>query len=71
MIRWVAEADELGAEDSGRCARCWTPRSARSWFPARAAEPRHRAIGPYELQDFNLYYLLRFGYAPSKVAFLA
>jgi NAD+ synthase (glutamine-hydrolysing) len=23
------------------------------------------------LQDFNLYYLLRFGYRPSKVAFLA
>ncbi|MGN6806437.1 MAG: NAD(+) synthase, partial [Trinickia sp.] len=29
------------------------------------------AVGPYELQDFNLYYLLRFGYRPSKVAFLA
>jgi hypothetical protein len=28
-------------------------------------------IGPYELQDFNLYYTLRFGYPPTKVAFLA
>ncbi|MEK6246203.1 MAG: NAD(+) synthase, partial [Pseudomonadota bacterium] len=28
-------------------------------------------IGPYELQDFHLYYTLRFGYAPSKVAYLA
>jgi NAD+ synthase (glutamine-hydrolysing) len=28
-------------------------------------------VGPYELQDFNLYYLSRFGYRPSKVAFLA
>ena len=28
-------------------------------------------VGPYELQDFFLYYLLRFGYRPSKVAFLA
>ena len=28
-------------------------------------------IGPYELQDFNLYYVLRFGYAPTKIAFLA
>ena len=28
-------------------------------------------IGPYALQDFHLYYTLRFGYAPSKVAFLA
>jgi len=29
------------------------------------------AVGPYELQDFNLYYLSRFGFRPSKVAFLA
>jgi NAD+ synthase (glutamine-hydrolysing) len=28
-------------------------------------------VGPYELQDFFLYYVLRFGYSPSKVAFLA
>jgi NAD+ synthase (glutamine-hydrolysing) len=28
-------------------------------------------VGPYELQDFNLYYVSRFGFRPSKVAFLA
>ena len=28
-------------------------------------------IGPYELQDFNLYYISRFGFRPSKVAYLA
>ena len=28
-------------------------------------------VGPYELQDFFLYYVLRFGHRPSKVAFLA
>jgi NAD+ synthase (glutamine-hydrolysing) len=28
-------------------------------------------IGPYDLQDFNLYYITRFGYRPSKVAFLS
>jgi len=28
-------------------------------------------VGPYELQDFFLYYVLRFGFRPSKVAFLA
>jgi NAD+ synthase (glutamine-hydrolysing) len=29
------------------------------------------AIGPYSLHDFFLYYLSRFGYRPSKVAYLA
>ena len=28
-------------------------------------------VGPYALQDFNLYYLTRLGYRPSKIAFLA
>ena len=24
-------------------------------------------VGPYELHDFFLYYMLRFGYAPAKI----
>jgi NAD+ synthase (glutamine-hydrolysing) len=28
-------------------------------------------VGPYELQDFSLYYITRYGLKPSKVAFLA
>lgn len=28
-------------------------------------------IGPYELHDFYLYYILRFGYAPSKIYHMA
>jgi NAD+ synthase (glutamine-hydrolysing) len=28
-------------------------------------------VGPYEIQDFFLYYIVRFGYPPSKVAYLA
>jgi NAD+ synthase (glutamine-hydrolysing) len=36
--------------------------------PAQSTEQK---IGPYELQDFNLYYISRYGYRPSKVAFLS
>jgi NAD+ synthase (glutamine-hydrolysing) len=28
-------------------------------------------VGPYELHDFFLYYILRFGYMPSKIFYLA
>jgi len=35
------------------------------------AQPAEETVGPYELQDFNLYYLSRSGFRPSKVAFLA
>jgi NAD+ synthase (glutamine-hydrolysing) len=36
--------------------------------PAQSTQAK---IGPYELQDFNTYYITRFGFRPSKVAFLA
>ena len=29
------------------------------------------SVGPYNLQDFNLFYMLRYGFRPSKIAFLA
>ncbi|MGO8671208.1 MAG: NAD(+) synthase [Capsulimonadaceae bacterium] len=35
--------------------------------PAQSTEEQ---VGPYELQDFNLYYATRYGFRPSKIAFL-
>jgi NAD+ synthase (glutamine-hydrolysing) len=35
------------------------------------AQSTQEVIGPYELQDFNLYYITRYGFRPSKVAFLS
>jgi len=36
-----------------------------------AMQSTQSRIGPYELQDFHLYYVTRFGLRPSKIAFLA
>jgi NAD+ synthase (glutamine-hydrolysing) len=36
--------------------------------PAQATEER---TGPYDLQDFHLYFVSRYGFRPSKIAFLA
>ena len=38
---------------------------------AGAIQSTEQIVGPYALQDFNLYYLTRYGFRPSKVAFLA
>jgi NAD+ synthase (glutamine-hydrolysing) len=35
------------------------------------AQKTEDLVGPYELHDFYLYYILRFGYSPDKVYFLA
>src|SRR5690606_21023937 len=49
------------------------PHSAQGAEPAAPgpAQSTQQKIGPYELQDFNLYYITRYGFRPSKVAFLA
>ncbi len=36
-----------------------------------AIQSTQAKVGPYELQDFSLFHITRFGLAPSKVAFLA
>ena len=38
---------------------------------SQPAQRSEETIGPFELQDFHLYYTSRYGFAPSKVAFLA
>lgn len=39
--------------------------------PGEKPQSTESSIGPYDLQDFNLFHLLRYGMAPSKIAFLA
>jgi NAD+ synthase (glutamine-hydrolysing) len=36
-----------------------------------AIQSSEQVVGPYALQDFNLFYLTRYGFRPSKIAFLA
>jgi NAD+ synthase (glutamine-hydrolysing) len=36
-----------------------------------AVQSTEAMVGPYELQDFNLFYTLRHGFRPAKIAFLA
>jgi NAD+ synthase (glutamine-hydrolysing) len=44
------------------------PGEERATQPAQVSET---VIGPFELQDFFLYYMSRFGHRPSRVVFLA
>jgi NAD+ synthase (glutamine-hydrolysing) len=64
----------IGRSDA-QCCSISSPEISPELVPGTAdGQPEQRTestIGPYELQDFNLYYVLRFGFRPSKVAFLA
>ena len=74
LVRWVARSAEVSGEVARTLEDILATASSAELVPARADEeamPAEATVGPYELQDFNLYYLSRFGYRPSKVAFLA
>jgi NAD+ synthase (glutamine-hydrolysing) len=78
LIRWVARTRQLGPAVSAVLEEVLETEISPELVPAEpdgeGGQPNQRTeavVGPYELQDFNLYQILRFGYAPPKVAFLA
>jgi NAD+ synthase (glutamine-hydrolysing) len=73
VIRWVADTERFGAETSTTLHDILATEISPELIPdkAGAIQATEEMIGPYELQDFNLYYTLRFGYTPTKIAFLA
>lgn len=75
LVRWVAETEQIGGATAEVLLNVLATEISPELVPGKSGQqPGQRtedSIGPYELQDFNLYYILRFGFAPSKVAFLA
>ena len=69
LIGWVAESGEFGADVKRALHRVLDTEISPELVPGK--QHTEDAVGPYELQDFHLYYTLRFGYSPAKVAFLA
>jgi NAD+ synthase (glutamine-hydrolysing) len=73
LVRWAAKTDQFGPEVSRLLEAIVATQISPELVPPRggAGQLAEEEIGPYELQDFNLYYLSRFGFLPSRVAYLA
>jgi len=78
LVRWVADTGLLGVDGSTVLRNILETEISPELIPADAAaaggQPAQKTedtIGPYELQDFHLYYTVRYGFKPSKVAYLA
>ncbi|OQA05756.1 MAG: Glutamine-dependent NAD(+) synthetase [bacterium ADurb.Bin374] len=79
LIGWVASSGEFGRDASHLLNDILSTEISPELVPPPAgAEPTDKphqrtedVIGPYELQDFNLYYVSRFGFPPAKIAWLA
>lgn len=76
LIRWVADTGTFGEEARAVLHAILATEISPELVPGdgeggQPAQKTEDFVGPYALQDFNLYFTTRFGFAPSKVAFLA
>ncbi|WP_286846042.1 MULTISPECIES: NAD(+) synthase [Aminobacterium] len=75
IIHWVASRKLLGADVSVFLEDILNTEISPELIPGQKGDqPGQRTeavIGPYELQDFNIFYITRYGFLPSKVAFLS
>ncbi len=76
LIRWVADTGTFGEEAKAVLHAILATEISPELVPGddNTGEPAQKTedfVGPYALQDFNLYFTTRYGFAPSKIAFLA
>jgi NAD+ synthase (glutamine-hydrolysing) len=74
LIRFVAKSGETDANTAKILLSILATEITPELVPADVSgvmQSTEQMIGPYELQDFNLYYITRYGFRPSKVAYLA
>ncbi|MBV9804983.1 MAG: NAD(+) synthase [Solirubrobacterales bacterium] len=76
MVRWAIDTDQFGADVNDVLDSVLNTEISPELVPSSGEngdelQGSEKVVGPYELQDFFLYYTLRFGYPPAKVAFLA
>ncbi len=74
LIRWVLDTGEVGEAAQAVLGDILATEISPELVPAGEGgviQSSEAKIGPYELLDFHLYYTLRFGYLPSRTAYLA
>jgi len=74
LIRWVVSSEQFEAHVSDTLLSILDTEITPELVPTREGEQPQSTeakIGPYSLQDFNLFHVLRRGYRPSKIAFLS
>ena len=74
LIRWVADSDEVNDDTSAVLREIVAQEITPELVPDQEGvkpQATEDSVGPYALQDFTLFHVLRHGFRPSKIAFLA
>jgi NAD+ synthase (glutamine-hydrolysing) len=74
LIRWIIATEKFNPDASATLDAILSTEISPELVPVGAGEipqSTEAKIGPYALQDFTLFHILRYGFVPSKIAFLA
>ncbi|HET6259345.1 MAG TPA: NAD(+) synthase [Pseudonocardia sp.] len=74
LIRWVVSSKQFEAEVGEVLESVLDTEITPELVPTgedEQVQSSEATVGPYSLQDFSLFHVLRYGFRPSKIAFLA
>ncbi|RZT88094.1 NAD+ synthase (glutamine-hydrolysing) [Pseudonocardia sediminis] len=74
LIRWVISSEQFDDDVSAVLQSVLDTEITPELVPTAEGEEVQSSeakVGPYALQDFTLHHVLRYGFRPSKIAFLA
>jgi NAD+ synthase (glutamine-hydrolysing) len=71
VIRWVVSSDQFERDVSATLTAILDTEISPELVPGEELQSTESQVGPYALQDFTLFHVLRYGMRPSKIGFLA
>jgi NAD+ synthase (glutamine-hydrolysing) len=71
LIRWVVSSHQFDDEVDRTLLAILDTEISPELVPGDSLQSTESSIGPYALQDFTLFHVLRYGFRPSKIGFLA
>ena len=71
LIRWVVSSEQFDDEVNRTLTAILDTEISPELVPGEELQSTESNIGPYALHDFTLFHVLRYGFRPSKIGFLA
>ncbi|WP_151480299.1 NAD(+) synthase [Streptomyces albicerus] len=71
LVRWVISSGQFEEEANETLAAILDTEISPELVPGEELQSTESRIGPYALHDFTLFHILRHGFRPSKIGFLA
>jgi NAD+ synthase (glutamine-hydrolysing) len=71
LIRWVISTGQFDQDVNTTLGRILGTEISPELVPGEVLQSTEAKVGPYALQDFALFHVLRYGFRPGRIAFLA